>query len=229
MINSDESGIFNLYELNLADGSKKKLTSSNVESFYSIDYVPGSESILYSANKGGNEIDHIYLLEEGGKTTDLTPGENEKASFFKWSQDKKSMFYTSNLRDPKYFDVYKSAIGEWKPVMFYENKDGLNVEDISDDEKTLAISKTITTSENELYLINRETGAKTDLSLPDQKGKYEISGFSKDSRYAFYITDAGKEFAYLVRYDIQNGERTVLYETNWDVMYSFLSGSWRWW
>ena len=133
------------------------------------------------------------------------------------------MFYTSNLRDPKYFDVYKSAIGEWKPVMFYENKDGLNVEDISDDEKTLAISKTITTSENELYLINRETGAKTDLSLPDQKGKYEISGFSKDSRYAFYITDAGKEFAYLVRYDIQNGERTVLYETNWDVMYSFLS------
>ncbi len=223
LINSDASGIFNLYEISLNDGIQKQVTNSTVESFFSIDYVPGSTAMLYSANKGGNEIDHIFLLDEEGKTTDLTPGENEKASFFKWSQDKKSMFYTSNLRDQKYFDVYKSLIGEWKPVLLYENKDGLNVEDISEDEKTMAISKTITTSENELYLVNRETSAKTELSQPDKKGRYEISGFSKDNRYAFYITNAGKEFAYLVQYDMQTGERQVLFETNWDVMYSFLS------
>jgi len=223
LINSDTSGIFNLYEISLNDGIQKQMTNSTVESFFSIDYVPGSKAVLYSANKGGNEIDHIYLLDEDGKTTDLTPGENEKASFFKWSQDKKSMFYSSNLRDPKYFDVYKSLIGEWKPVLLYENKDGLNVEDISEDEKIMAISKTITTSENELYLVNRETGAKTELSQLDQKGRYEISGFSKDNRYAFYITNAGKEFAYLVQYDMASGERKVLFETKWDVMYSFLS------
>ncbi len=33
----------------------------------------------------------------------------------------------------------------------------------------------------------------------------------------------GKEFTYLVQYDMNSGERKVLYETNWDVMYSFLS------
>ncbi|MBL0009368.1 MAG: DPP IV N-terminal domain-containing protein [Saprospiraceae bacterium] len=96
---------------------------------------PGSNALIYSADKGGNEIDHLYLLEERGKTTDLTPGENNKVSFFKWSEDKKSMFYISNVRDPKYFDVYKMNIGEWIPTLFYENKYGLNVDDISDDEK----------------------------------------------------------------------------------------------
>ena len=223
LINSDESGIFNLYEINLADGSKKQLSNSTVESFYGIDYVPGFAGLLYSADKGGNEISHIYLMEDNGKTTDLTPGEQEKTGFSKWSEDKKSMFYTSNVRDPKFFDLYKMVIGEWKPILIYENKDGLNLGEISADEKTISVSKTITTSENELYLVNIGTGVKTEISIPDQKGSYDVSGFSKDNKYAYYITDAGKEFAYLVRYDIQSGERKELFETNWDVMYSYLS------
>ena len=223
LIGSDETGIVNLYEINLADGTKKQLTTSTVESYYPIDYVPGTNALLYNADKGGNEIDHLYLLEDNGKTTDLTPGENEKASFFKWSEDKKSMFYTSNVRDPKYFDLYKMQIGTWQPSLVYENKSGLNVETISADESTLAITKVITTSENELYLINMATGKQTKLSSSDQKGRNEFSGFSKDNKFAFYTTDADKEFTYLVQYDMLSGKRKVLFETNWDVMYSFLS------
>ena len=223
LINSDESGIFNLYEITIADGSKKPLTQSAVESLYSVDYVPGTSAILYNADQGGNELDHLYLLEEGGKTTDLTPGKEEKANFFGWSPDKKAMYYSSNIRDARYFDVYKANIGEWKPTLFYENKDGLDVGAISDDERYLVISKPLTTSENQLFLVNRETKEQTELSVPDQKGKYEISGFSNDNKYAFYTTDAGKEFSYLVQYDIESKERKVLYETNWDVMYSYLS------
>jgi dipeptidyl aminopeptidase/acylaminoacyl peptidase len=223
LINSDETGIFNLYEISLTDGSKKQLTNSTVETFYGIDYIPGFPGLLYSADKGGNEISHIYLLEDNGRTTDLTPGDQEKTNFLKWSEDKKSMFYSSNVRDPKFFDMYKMKIGEWKPEMIYENKEGLSLEDISPDEKTIAVSKTITTSENELFLVNIATGTKTEISIADQKGKYSLSGFSKDNTYAYYITDAGKEFAYLASYAIERGERKVMYETNWDVMYSYLS------
>lgn len=223
LINSDESGIFNLYEITIADGTKKQLTSSTIESYYSVDYVPGTTSILYNADKGGNEIDHLYLLDEKGNSTDLTPGEQEKASFFSWSKDKKSMYYMSNVRDARYFDIYKAAIGDWKPTLFYENKDGLDVGAISDDEKYIVVSKTVTTSENQLFLIDRLTGMQTELSLPDQKGKYDISGFSNDNKHLFYTTDAGKEFTYLVQYDIESEERKVIYETNWDVMYSYLS------
>lgn len=223
LVNSDESGIFNLYEINIADGSKRAVTQSADESFFAVDYLPGSNDILYSADKGGNEIDHLYLLKEDGTTTDLTPGENEKASFFMWSLDKQSFFYTSNKRDEKYFDVYKMALSDWKPVLIYENTDGLDVTDISYDEKIIAITKPVTTSENQLFVVNRETGDRTEISMPDQKGSYSSSGFSKDNRHLYYITDAGKEFAYLVQYDLQSGERKTLHETNWDVMYSYLS------
>src|SRR6185436_2567342 len=96
--------------------------------------------------------------EPNGNTTDLTPGEKEKASFFTWSHDKKSMFYTSNKRDERYFDVYKMSISDWKPVLFYENNDGLDVTDISFDENTIALNKSITSSETELYIRNMKTG-----------------------------------------------------------------------
>ncbi|WP_423127858.1 S9 family peptidase [Gaoshiqia sp. Z1-71] len=221
LVSSDESGIFNLYEIQIADGTKKQITFSENESFFAIDYVPGTDQLLYSADMGGNEINHIYLLDPDGTSLDLTPDENEKASFGGWSDDKTSMFYLSNKRDPKFFDLYKMPISNWFPKLIFQNDEGLEVSGMSHDEKILALTKSKTTSENQLFLY--DLSAKTMTEITDGPGNYQSSGFSKDNNSYYYITDAGKEFAYLVRYDLQTANKTVLFETNWDVMYSYLS------
>ncbi len=59
------SGIFNVYELNLSDTASKPLTSSTKESFYAVDYVPGTSNFIYSADQGGNENSHLYLRKSG--------------------------------------------------------------------------------------------------------------------------------------------------------------------
>ena len=79
LISSDKAGIFNVFEINIADSSMRQITHSTVESLFSVDYVPGTNQILYAADKGGNEISHIYLLNEDGTTMDLTPAEKEIA------------------------------------------------------------------------------------------------------------------------------------------------------
>ena len=223
LVSSDESGIFNVYEINIEDGTKKPVTTSTEDSYFAVDYVPNSTSILYSADKGGNEIDHIYLLEDDGKVTDLTSGEKEKANFGGWSEDKKYMYYTSNKRDDKYFDFFKMDIATWRPEMIYKNSDGVDINGMSDDESFFALGKTITTSENQLWLYNRNTKIKTEISDPKAPGNYNSSGFSKDGKRFFYITDIGNEFNYLVQYNIETGERKTIYEDDWDVMYSYLS------
>jgi dipeptidyl aminopeptidase/acylaminoacyl peptidase len=223
LISSDQSGIFNVYEINLADTTMRQVTNSTVESYFSIDYVPGTEKILYSADKGGNEIDHIYLLNEDGTSLDLTPGEKEKVNFGGWSKDKKTMYYVSNKRNPQFFDFYKMSVSDWKPVMLYEFKDGLDIAGISNDETTLALQRTITTSENQLYLYDRKSKKLTEISDTANRGQYNASEFSDDGKFFYYITDAGKEFAYLVQYEIATGTRKTIFETNWDVMYSYVS------
>ena len=223
LVSSDESGIFNVYEIDIASGEKTQKTFSEKESFFAIDYLPGTNHILYSADKGGNEINHIYLMYEDGKISDLTPGENEKASFAGWSKDKKSMYYISNKRNPKFFDFYKMKVDTWKSEMLYQNDNGINISDMSEDESWFSFSQTITTSENKLFLTNRIDKSTIELSV--EPGSYSSSGFSNDNKYFFFITDVGEEFSYLVKYEIETGKEEVLFQTNWDVMYSYLSES----
>ena len=221
LVRSNESGIFNVYEIDIASGEKTQKTFSEKESFFAIDYLPGTNQILYSADKGGDELNHIYLMNEDGTATDLTPGENEKARFAGWSKDKKSMYFTSNKRNPRFFDFYKMNIETWESEMLYQNDNGINISNMSEDETWFAFSQTITTSEKKLFLTNRIDNSTIELS--EEPGSYDASDFSKDNKYFFFITDVDKEFSYLVKYKIETGEKEVLFETNWDVMYSYLS------
>jgi dipeptidyl aminopeptidase/acylaminoacyl peptidase len=221
LVSSNESGIYNLYEINISSGEQKQVTKSTVESFFAIDYVPSTGDILYTADKGGNEINHIYLLGKEGALKDLTPDSLEKAIFAGWDLDKKSFFYLSNKRDPKFFDLYKMDTGSWKSKMIYQNDKGLDFSGISWDEKNIALRENVTTSENRLYLYNLSTNKMTEISDPEKPGSYDATGFGKDNNSFFYITDKDKEFQYLVKYDLATGERKIVFETNWDVMYSY--------
>jgi len=166
LVSSNESGIYNLYEIALADGTKRQVTNSTVESFFAAGYVPGTSQMIFSADKGGNENSHLFLLNEDGTTVDLTPGEKEKSGFGGWSKDKKSIYFASNKRDPRFFDLYKAHIGEWTSEMIYQNNEGINITAWSADENYFALEKAITGSENLLYLHNRGKNSTIEISDP---------------------------------------------------------------
>ena len=223
LVSSDESGIFNVYEIDISSGDKKQVTNSGEESFFAVGYVPVTGEILYSADKGGDENNHIFLLGENGEVTDLTPGEKEKAQFAGWNKEKTHLYYLSNKRDTRFFDLYKMPAGEWEESMIYQNDDGMQVAGISDDEKILALVRPVTTSSNQLFLKNTSTGETVEISQEEQPGSYSASGFSNDGSKFYYTTNADKEFTYLVEYDISSKSKKTVFETNWDVVYSSLS------
>lgn len=221
LVSSDESGIFNVYEIDINSSERTQITFSEKESFFAIDYLPGTNQILYSSDKGGNEMSHIYLMHENDSITDLTPGENEKASFRGWSSDNKSMYYISNKRNSKFFDFYKINLSTWESELLYQNDNGIDLQNISEDETWFAFSETITTHEDKLFITNRLNNSIIEISK--EPGKYSASGFSKDNKNFFFITDVGNEFSYLVKYEIETGNQEIVFESNWDVMYSYLS------
>lgn len=220
---SNESGIYNLYEVSIADGTQKQLTNSTQESYFAIDYVPGTNKILYSADKGGNEIDHIYLLNEDGTSIDLTPDEKAKAGFVGWNKEKTAFYFLYTKRDPRFFDLYVMDTKTWKAKLLYQNDKGLSINEISWDEKYVVLVESITTNDNKLYLVNRLTKEQKEISIPEQPGSYVARGFSLNGKYLYYTTNSQKEFQYLVSYNLETGERNTVFETNWDVINFFLS------
>ncbi|MEO6167086.1 MAG: alpha/beta fold hydrolase [Chitinophagales bacterium] len=221
LVSSDESGIFNAWEIPVDGSAPKQLTNSADNSIFGVTYFPADKRILYSSDKGGNEISHLFVRNEDGSVLDLTPDTSARADFMQWSRDKKSFFYSSNKRDPRFMDLYEMEIAGFTSQLIYRNDSGLDVSALSNNKKYVALSKTITTSNTDVYLLDL-SNKKMNL-ITDHQGDVTNNAlfFSNDEQWLYYLTDGNSEFAYLMRYNIAHGEHEKVYETKWDVSYAY--------
>lgn len=216
LINSNITGVQNIYELNISDTTITPLTTSVKDSYYSIDYLPGTNDFLYTADSGGNENRHIYLQRKGSTAKDITPWKGSQNNMYGWSDDKKSMYVSSNRRDPKYFDILKLDTMTWAPVMLFQNDSGFSPEAISKSERYIALVKEVTADKNDLYLYDRVAKTSRKLSS-EQEATWFPAAFEKNDSVLYYTTNDGSEYSYLVKYSINSGTLEKVYETNWDV------------
>jgi dipeptidyl aminopeptidase/acylaminoacyl peptidase len=220
---SNESGVFNARIIPVAGGPSEQATNSSTDGIFAQSFFPTDRRFLYVSDKGGNEIVHLYLQGEDGKTIELTPGEKTRATFHGWSQDGKTFFFTSNERDPRFMDLYEMDAETLKPKIIYKNEKGLDVGSISPDRKYVALVKPITRSNTDMYLYEVATRKLTHLSPHQGDVSYFPTAFSKDSKSLYYLTDEGREFSYLKRMNLNDLESVIDEEAPWDIMYAYLS------
>ncbi len=217
LISDNRTGIYNAYLLNIADTSTRPLTKSAEESFFTVDFLPGTDKVIFSHDEGGNENDHLYLKAGNDSTErDLTPWKGSKNSFSGWSTDKKSMYVSSNQRNPKFFDLWKMDTSSWKPELLYRNDSSYEVSGVSSTERYVGLVKAITTDKNEFYLYNRQKRAITRISN-DNEANWFPAAFEKNDSIMYFVTNDGSEFSYLVKYNINSGKGEKYFEDKWDV------------
>ncbi|MCE7042904.1 alpha/beta fold hydrolase [Dyadobacter sp. CY312] len=223
LVSNNSSGIFNVYELNVADTTSKELTSSKKESFFAVDYLPKSDNYIYSADQGGDENAHLYLRSKTDSTAkDLTPWPKSANNFAGWSDDKKAMYVSSNKRDPKFFDIWKLETASWKPTLLFENKDGYTPSGVSKSERYVALTKEITSDKNDLYLYDRTSKTTKRLSNDNEAIWFPLA-FEKNDSIMYYATSDGSEFTYITKYNINSGKAEKYFEDKWDVVNMSLS------
>lgn len=223
LFSSNKTGIFNAYTVPVTGGEATPLTDSKDNAVFAISFFPHDKRILYSSDKGGNEINHIYLRSEDGTVRDLTPVDTAKAQFYGWSFDDQSFFYGFNQRDKRFMDVYEMDIATFTPTLIYQNDKGLNFGGISRDKRYFAFSKSITTNNSDLYLYDRESKELKHLSPHQGDVQYAPSSFSPDSKSLYFLTDENGEFMFLKRYEIATGKAEKVEATNWDIQYGYFS------
>lgn len=218
MIIDNSTGIFNVYEVNVSDSGKKALTHSAKESYYAVDYLRGTDDFLYMHDQGGDENAHIYLQRAGDTTVrDLTPWPGSTNGFYEWNKTKTGFYFTSNKRNPKFFDLWSMDTSTWKPAMVYQNDSAYDIGAISHTGRYCALVKSITTDKNELYLYDNQAKKL----LPISKGEdanWAPQVFSMNDSILYLTTNKDAEFSYLTAYDIAAGSLTKEFEDNWDVV-----------
>ncbi|HYO83236.1 MAG TPA: hypothetical protein VES20_17660 [Bryobacteraceae bacterium] len=220
---SNESGIFNVHAVPTTGGKPVALTSSKKESVFSVDAFPSDPRFLFESDQGGNELNHIYVRDPGGKDIDLTPGEKGKADYKGFHPNGKWFYFTWNNRDPKFFDLYKLHTATLEREKLFENTVGLEPENISRDERWIALLKPNATNDSDIYLFDTKT--KQTKNITAHTGNIENAGaeFDPSSRYLYYLSNDGHEFLYVARYELSTGKKDIVDKADWDIVFCTFS------
>lgn len=224
LFSSNKTGIFNAYSVAVTGGAASQLTNSTKESTFAVAYFPTDNRILYTYDRGGNENTHIYLRELDGTERDLTPGEKTKANFIGWTQDRKSFYFSTNERDARFFDLFEMPIDTLKPTLIYKDETGLDFGDISNDRKYIAFQKNgVSQADSDVYLFNTATKEMKNITQHTGEVAYVPQAFDVNSKYLYYLSDAGAEYQYVARYDLSTGKSEIVEKAPWDVAYTYFS------
>ncbi len=224
LFHNNKTGIFNVYSIPVTGGAPTQLTSSTKESTFSVAYLPTDTRFIYTYDRGGNENSHLYLRELDGTERDLTPGEKVKANFLGWSHDRKSFFFSTNERDARFFDIYEMPIDTMKPSLVYKDETGFDFGDISNDKKYIALEKSGgSAADSDIYLYNTATKELKNITSHTGDVANNAQTFDINSKYLYYLTDAGSEFKYVARRDLATGKTEVVEKAPWDYFYTYFS------
>ena len=227
LVGSNSSGIWNAYAVPIAGGDLEPLTSSTTNSIFPVSYFPNDGRIIYSSDQGGNELSHLYVRNADGSVTDVTPGTRHVARFAGWSGDDKSFFITTNQRDPRFFDLYEVKTDGLAKTLVYKNTDGYLIADVSRDKRYLALVKSYTTSDQDIFLHDLQKNSTTNITKHTGTVNNSPADFTPDGTKLLFVSDSGREFASLRSYDLLDGSKKTVYEQKWDIANARFSKSGR--
>ncbi len=218
LISSDQSGVFNVYALPVSGGAPAQpLTSSKDNATFGASFFPADSRVIFTADQGGNELNHVYVRERDGTVKDLTPGAKVKASFSGWSADGKSFWIASNERDPQTFDLYAYDADDYERRMVFQNS-GYDLGAVSRDGRHLALVKQRTAADTNLFLVDLAAKSPPKLITQHQGNvDYGVAEFTPDGKSLVYFTDEDGEFMQAWTYDLASGAKRPMIKADWDV------------
>lgn len=228
LASSDKTGVFNAIVLD-ETGEVEQLTASEADAHFALSFFPSDERILVTADQGGNELNHIYVRTEDGMLNDITPGENVKASFGGWKSDNSVFYVWSNRRDPASFDLYAYDPATFASQMVFENVDAFSPGALSRSGRWLALDKSRTSSDSDIYIVDLNSAEKSPLLITEHSGNiaHGTYDFTPDETALVYSTNEFGEFSQAWTHNLETGEKFPLIEADWDVSFVFYSPSGR--
>ncbi|MGH8684760.1 MAG: alpha/beta fold hydrolase [Nitrosospira sp.] len=223
LFSSNASGIFNAYTLPVDGGAPEPLTQSAMESTFSVSFFPHDDRVLFTRDQGGDENNHLFLREMDGTEKDLTPGAGLKAQFMGWCTDGSAFFVSSNERDSKFFDLYRYDSQTYARTLLYRNEKGFDLGGISRDERWIALNKSNTASDSDIYLFDLARQEFKHLTCHQGVISFHAETFDPASQRLFFLTNEGSEFKRLRTYDLITGIIKDHESAAWDMVYTYFS------
>lgn len=185
-----------------------------------VQWSPNGGGLLFAKSKGGDENAQLFLLApDGSEVRTLTDAPKVRHNFGQWSHDGKRISYSSNKRDPNFFDVYVMDVASGREELVYQ-QDGSNspVAWSFDDQKIIVSRSNEQLSlDDDLYLVDLATKQATHLTPHTGPAQFDDVHFTRDKRFLLFATNNEREWYSLARMDLQSKRIEIVDDTPWDV------------
>jgi dipeptidyl aminopeptidase/acylaminoacyl peptidase len=217
---SDEGGRPDVWVRPIAGGPAWQLTHS--EGFvHSLAFSPKEDLLAFEADRGGDELPHLYLTSsKGGTPRDLVPDlpAGRRTSFVRWADDGSTLLYLSSQNDEKALDLYEYDVKKGKSTLLWKSEGKYELANVSRDHKRFIAAETHSDSDNDLYLVERGAADKRKL-LTQHTGSilHNAQYFSRDGKTLYVTSDAEGEFNSLYALDLGTQKGKPIAKSDWDV------------
>ncbi len=204
------SGVPQVWSVPISSGWPDQVTFES-ERVGSIDYSPVANELIYSIDEGGNERMQLHLLSNGGAIDEpLTASPRVIHGFGGWSRDGRRIAWSSNERDPAFSDIYVREMSNGAVRRVLEEDATLRVAAWHPNGEALIVSRVITNFTNDLLLVDLESLRVRQLTPDDIPAHYFSVQWEPDGAGFYCVSDRGSDFPAVVRFDVANGDFTVI-------------------
>jgi dipeptidyl aminopeptidase/acylaminoacyl peptidase len=221
------TGTQQVWVVDLPNGKPRQLTNYD-DNVGFVKWLGDGSGLIFGKAKGGDENTQFFWMKpDGSGVRALTDEPKVRHNFGVISADNKFIAYTSNKRDPNYFDVYTLDISTDKEDLMYQQDGNNNVQAINDAGTKFIISRESNelSSDNDLYLVDTRTKNATLLTPHKDASEFDSPHFVADG--IIYSQNNDREFMSLSQmrkknaagddWSDANRQVDVVDDSKWDV------------
>jgi dipeptidyl aminopeptidase/acylaminoacyl peptidase len=183
-----------------------------------LKWSPTGNTIIVSADNNGDEQYQLYEVNaDGTRIRPLTANPKVRHNFGGWSEDGKQIYYSSNKRDPKYFDCYLMDVASGAETLVFKMNAMTAAEALSRDGKTLIVAEAISNTDVNLYAVEVSTGKGRLLTPHTAEAVYNPIDFSADGKSIYLVTNQDRDFLNLAMIDLENGKLRFVQDEKADI------------
>ena len=212
------SGTSQIWMMNLPDGAPKQMTDYD-DNISFVRWSPDGDGLVFGKARGDDENAQFYWMSRSGATVkDLIYEPKVRHNFGDFSADGKAIFYTSNKRNPTFFDLYRMDLATRKETLIFQQDGNNDFAAASRDGSRIIISRdgTELSLDNNLYLVDARTGKETLLTAHAGAAQFENVHFLSNDEIIFGSNDE-REFTALCRMNLTTKKTEVLEDDSWDL------------
>jgi dipeptidyl aminopeptidase/acylaminoacyl peptidase len=180
--------------------------------------IPGTQRFIFSRDTGGDEWFQLYAAGVTGEPVQLTESGTRNGSPA-FSPDGKALAWSRAIKGSAEYAIYLADPSDARSAKsVYREAGSIAPDDISADHSQVLFTRSISSRESKLFVLDVASGKATQIALKAGKALYQLGRFSRDGRSVYAISTKDSDLARLVQIDIATGKDTVLTpDLKWDV------------